>query len=125
MDQVQLRTRWAVPALVLASSAWACSLGDAADLAGIQEPCQRVSLVATLHVDATDARWIWGTQDGIGPEVALRLPGGYGVDPGPPEAIVDPEGNVMAREGDLIVSGCRSPQGTVLISEGDVRRVEP
>lgn len=121
------QTRGTVVALLLlcAASVASCSLGEAADLAGIGDHCERVSLVATLHVDANDARWIWGTQEGIGPDVALRLPGGYGVAPGPPGTIVDPNGKVIARDGDLIVSGCRSPAGPVHIDAGDVRRISP
>jgi hypothetical protein len=127
MGMIQLPPRRAVLALVLASPVWlgGCSFGDGAGLVGMTEPCQRISLIATLHVDATDARSIWGTQDGIGPDVARRIPGGYGVDPGPPGTIIAPDGTVIARDGDLLISGCRSAQGIVHISEGDVRRVDP
>lgn len=121
------RTRGAVVALLFAcaASVASCSLEGAAEVLGIQEECQRIALDATLHVDATDERWIWGTQDGIGPDLALRIPGGYGVDPGPPGTIVDPNGKVIARDGDLIISGCRSAAGPVHIDEGDVRRIIP
>jgi hypothetical protein len=86
------------------------------------EGCTNKTTVdAELHVDSTDARWIWGIDRRTGAAVSLRIPGGYGVAQDPP-VIVDPAGREMGRTGDSIVSGCRDIiQNAILIDQSDIR----
>jgi hypothetical protein len=55
-----------------------------------------------------------------GESISMRVPGGYGVNN--KGEILDPADRVIAREGDIVVSGCRDyVQDAVMIRESDVR----
>jgi hypothetical protein len=80
---------------------------------------RKVALAARLTVDMSQPAVIWAT-DATGGRMSLRIPGGYGVSSS--NTIVDPNGRVFAKTGDLIVSGCQDlVQNAVMISQGDVR----
>jgi hypothetical protein len=75
---------------------------------------------AVLTVDADDPRMVWAT-NAAGIELAIRLPGGYGVTPD--DEIVNADGRVIAATGDRIVGGCGDLlQNALLITETNIRR---
>jgi hypothetical protein len=80
----------------------------------------KTRLDAVLMVDPSDERWIWAVDRASGQPIGIRIGGGYGVQEDPP-AIIDPNGDVIGRPGDRVVSACRDVvQGAFMIDEGDI-----
>jgi hypothetical protein len=72
--------------------------------------CPGIGILATLHGDASDPDLVWLTPDtrGGGPKrYELRwYPRGYTARFNPELEVLDPDGNLIAREGDHVGGGC-------------------
>ena len=120
--------RLAAVALVLVLPAVVSACGASTSWILSPEGCSTKATVdATLIVDPSDDRWIWGVDRTTGADMSLRLPGGYGVstgtDDGGPPALVMPSGMAFGHTGDHVVTGCRDiVQNALMIDENDVEQ---
>jgi hypothetical protein len=88
-------------------AAAACSGADRIDL-GPQPGCTKTPLSATLHLDATDPRYVWATSRSTGMAIELRLPSDDSliIREGPPTVLLWNDA-VVGRDGDIVLAGCR------------------
>jgi hypothetical protein len=85
--------------------------------------CRRQSVEAVLHLDAGDPRQIWATrlEDDAILVVRPRSDLGWRLDSGPPTRLLDADGRVAAREGDILRSVCFDViMGTYFIGPEDL-----
>ena len=75
---------------------------------------------ATLHGSAADPELAWAIDNMSSSRVKLIWPAGYTARFGPQLAVLDRAGNVVAREGDLIIGSCLTRP-----EDGDAIQVDP
>ena len=116
--------RRSVIGLVLAVAAVAGCNSDTNEFMSPEGCTDKTTFDADLHVDTSDERNIWAIDRQTGAIISLRIPGGYGVSSAP-DAIIDPDGSVIGRSGDRVVSGCvDSIQNALMVDETDIQRAE-
>jgi hypothetical protein len=79
---------------------------------------------ATIHGSAADSRLAWAIDNGSGERVELVWPSGYTARFSPDLVILDRDGDVVAREGDLIVGSCLNDEdepGAIQVDPADIR----
>lgn len=89
----------------------------------VTSDCRRRPVEAVLHLDAEDPRQIWATRldDEAIFVVRPRSDIGWRLDGGPPTVLLDADGRVVAREGDILRSVCFDViMGTYLIGPEDL-----
>lgn len=69
-------------------------------------PCLGIGLDAVLRGDETDPRLTWAEHRAIDGRIELLWPVGYSARFAPSLEVLDDQGRVVGREGDLIVGGC-------------------
>ncbi len=79
---------------------------------------------ATLHGSWTYSRVTWATDNWSGTRIEILWPIGYSARFDPTVEVLDASGNVVGREGDLIIGSCTMPPddpATLRVEAGDVR----
>jgi hypothetical protein len=121
MAHAETRFRWPLASVVLTLACVACGSVPSIDL-GPQPDCVKTPLFATLHLDATDPRYLWATTRSSGAAIDLRLrsDASLGVREGPPTVLVS-DGAIVGRDGDIVLAGCRDlVTGAYFIGPEDV-----
>jgi hypothetical protein len=80
---------------------------------------------ATIHGSAADPRLAWAIDNGSGKRVELVWPSGYTARFSPDLAILDRDGQVVARDGDLIIGSCLNNDdepAAIQVDPVDIRR---
>jgi len=80
---------------------------------------------ATLHGSPTDSRVTWATDNGLGMRIEILWPVGYSARFDPNVEVLDASGNVVGREGDLIVGSCTMPPYDPAIWRVEARDIRP
>ncbi len=84
--------------------------------------CTGAPLLATLHLDAADERYLWAEDDATGAFIELRLKDdpSLSVREGPPTLLMSGQA-VVGRDGDRLISGCRDfVSGAYFIGPDDI-----
>jgi hypothetical protein len=80
---------------------------------------------ATLHGSPTDPQVTWATDNRSGLHFVIVWPTGYSAHFDPKVAVLDASGNVVGREGDLIVGSCTMLMNDPVISLVEANDVRP
>jgi hypothetical protein len=97
----------AVLILALGVSLGGCDASSVV-LPDLTAECRKQPTRAVLHLDADDSRQLWATRSDDGADIVVRPRSdtGWRLDPGPPMRLVDSSGEVVGRDGDILLSVC-------------------